>query len=520
MRKISGIVLSVVMLLVIGVAVVNAQETRTYDSQEYRLADTPSKFGFRGLYNLYSYDTAQAGKYGFGLFWEMSRFCLPGDPRYPQLMEISLGGYYGITDRIEIGMSAPFRMLKIPADSGEGLWPEDEANDEISESGFGNLSAGVRFSLLSPESDFNITPFIQAFLPTATDPEKGSGAENTRIHFGMSAGMPLGDNEDGGAAKLYSQVAYQYATSYDQDRRDFTERGRYSVPHDRPRFEYFGTNPLYQEYGNTLFYGAGLSFPIIRNTMELFGEFLFYHSFEDADYIPMFEDQFTPGEYEPLDVVQDGGMAHVGAQVNFGNGVALKGGWGGILYAEEPMYESATWRAFAGLTYMSPHDVVTVVDVPDVIPVEQYDVGDADGRTDVDVGTGPIVGVKCDDLLDMMVYFEFDKSTLTPEALATLRDVGRLLRMCEGYYVEVGGHTDWMGTENYNMGLGNRRARAVVYELVYDQGIDPSQVVLNEKMSKAPPVIAGETYGESDPIASNETDAGRAQNRRVQFKKM
>ena len=76
-----------------------------------------------------------------------------------------------------------------------------------------------------------------------------------------------------------------------------------------------------------------------------------------------------------------------------------------------------------------------------------------------------------------------------------------------------------MGTENYNMGLGNRRARAVVYYLVYDEGIEPERVVLKTKMDKAPPVIAGETYGETQPVASNETDAGRAQNRRVQFAK-
>ena len=111
-----------------------------------------------------------------------------------------------------------------------------------------------------------------------------------------------------------------------------------------------------------------------------------------------------------------------------------------------------------------------------------------------------------------MVNFEFDKSTLTPEAIAILKQIGAYMRLCTETVLEVQGHTDWMGTENYNMGLGNRRARAVVYYLVYDEGIAPERVVISEKMAKTPPVIAGETYGETQPIASNETDTGRAQN--------
>jgi OOP family OmpA-OmpF porin len=84
--------------------------------------------------------------------------------------------------------------------------------------------------------------------------------------------------------------------------------------------------------------------------------------------------------------------------------------------------------------------------------------------------------------------------------------------------VEVQGHTDWIGTENYNYGLGNRRARAVVYYLVYDEGIDPARVVNADKLAQG--IIAGESYGETQPIASNETDSGRALNRRGQLVKL
>jgi outer membrane protein OmpA-like peptidoglycan-associated protein len=509
-----------------GLSVANAQEAEMTESTEteevYRLADTPTRYGFKGLYSLFSPETYQKGKFGIGVFGEMTRFCLPGDPRYPELMEFILAGAYGITDRLEVGVAAPFRSLKLPAASTYevngviGRRSDDPGVDEISESGFSNVSLGLRYQLLSDKTEddedrtFNVTPYILAFLPTAQDPENGLGADNTRIHFGVSAGTV------GEGVRFYSQVAYQFATDYDQDRQDFTERGWWVSALNPPRFDYFGTNPLFHEYGNTLFYGAGLAVPILPDTVEIFGEFMGYHSFEDEDYIPMFEDYDEPNNFEPLDVVQDGGLARIGAQIGFGNGLALKAGWGTKVFAEEPMYESPIWQAFAGLTYNSPREETVTVELVKPPEEKKYDTGKAKGPREIE----PIeAGINCDDILSMMVHFEFDKSTLTPEGIATLKKVGMLLRLCKDYRIEVQGHTDWMGTENYNMGLGNRRARAVVYYLVYDEGIAPERVVLKTKMDKTPPVIAGETYGETQPIASNETDAGRAQNRRAQFAK-
>ena len=499
------------MIVGLGLSGAYAQTEEAKTEKVYRLSDTPTKYGPKGLIETFDPYTYKQGKFGAGLYFEMTRFCLPGDPRYPELMEIGLMGAYGITDKLEVGVSAPFRNLKIPEASTTGRWPEDEALEEVSESGLGNVSVTLRYQLLGNEEEdaFGVTPFIQAFLPTGSDPENGIGADNTRIRFGMSAGAPMG------IVRLYTQVAYQYATDYDQDEQNFSERDRYGMR--RPRFDYFGTNPLFHEYGNTLFYNAGLAFPLGEN-FELFGEFLGYHSFDDEDYIPLFEDYDTPGDYEPLDVVQDGGMGIVGAQVAFGNGFALKGGWGGKLFAEEPMYESPHWRAFAALSYNSPYEE-RVVGPPPVTEIERGDVGNAGDRVFIDIPKPPPGGPDCDEIYQIMVNFEFDKATLTPEGMAALDRLGALLRMCSDS-IEVGGHTDWMGTENYNMKLGARRARAVVYYLVYDQGIDPARVVISPKLTRTPQLIAGETYGETQPIASNETDAGRAQNRRVQFTKM
>ena len=166
--------------------------------------------------------------------------------------------------------------------------------------------------------------------------------------------------------------------------------------------------------------------------------------------------------------------------------------------------------SFIGVTYNRPHKIVVKPGEP--LPGEES--GQLQPLPEPEQILPP-GGFDCSTIELAMVHFEFDKSTLTPEGIATLQQIARLLRVCDQTVIEVQGHTDWIGTENYNMGLGNRRARAVVYYLVYDEGIDPSRIVKPEKLERG--IIAGETYGESVPIASNETDSGRALNRRAQF---
>ena len=69
--------------------------------------------------------------------------------------------------------------------------------------------------------------------------------------------------------------------------------------------------------------------------------------------------------------------------------------------------------------------------------------------------------------------------------------------------IEIQGHTDWMGSDDYNMKLGQRRADIVKKYLV-DHGIEADRVFTK-------------SYGESKPIATNDTREGRAKNRRIVF---
>ena len=103
------------------------------------------------------------------------------------------------------------------------------------------------------------------------------------------------------------------------------------------------------------------------------------------------------------------------------------------------------------------------------------------------------------------VHFEFDKSSLTPLGRRVLDEAAEKLKDNPNLTVEIEGHTDSIGTELYNLGLGKRRAEAVKGYLVLRHQID------SERMTAL-------SYGESRPIADNRTAEGRAQNRRVEFK--
>jgi OmpA-OmpF porin, OOP family len=102
------------------------------------------------------------------------------------------------------------------------------------------------------------------------------------------------------------------------------------------------------------------------------------------------------------------------------------------------------------------------------------------------------------------VFFDFDKWDLRGESFIELDRVVKLLNDNPAIVIEMSAHTDSRGSDDYNFKLSDNRARSVMNYIVL-KGIDPSR-------------ISSHGYGETQPVATNETDDGRQLNRRVEFK--
>jgi outer membrane protein OmpA-like peptidoglycan-associated protein len=113
------------------------------------------------------------------------------------------------------------------------------------------------------------------------------------------------------------------------------------------------------------------------------------------------------------------------------------------------------------------------------------------------VGEGIVVEFK------EKILFGFDQSDLSSSAEGNLRKLADVLQKYPDTDIEIQGHTDNKGTDAYNQSLSQRRASAVANYL-RGQGVGSSRIVTKG-------------YGESAPVASNDSDDGRAQNRRVNF---
>ena len=102
-----------------------------------------------------------------------------------------------------------------------------------------------------------------------------------------------------------------------------------------------------------------------------------------------------------------------------------------------------------------------------------------------------------------ILQFELDRAELLPGAGVILAPAVDYLREFPEVSVTVAGHTCWLGTEAHNQTLSENRAHAVM-DFIIAQGIEADRLVI-------------EAYGESQPIATNQTDEGRQRNRRVEI---
>ena len=131
--------------------------------------------------------------------------------------------------------------------------------------------------------------------------------------------------------------------------------------------------------------------------------------------------------------------------------------------------------------------------------------------------TSNMVEVKAADMADALatkgivdlygIYFDVDQATIKPESKGTLDEIANLLKIDRALKLEVSGHTDKTGTAAHNLTLSQGRADAVVQALVKTYGIDTAR-------------LQPKGYGDSKPVAPNDTDANKAKNRRVELRKI
>jgi outer membrane protein OmpA-like peptidoglycan-associated protein len=101
------------------------------------------------------------------------------------------------------------------------------------------------------------------------------------------------------------------------------------------------------------------------------------------------------------------------------------------------------------------------------------------------------------------VFFDTDKFELKDASKTELNKLAQLMKENESMRIELSGHTDNQGNASANMVLSENRAKAV-YEYLMNKGIDPKRMTFKG-------------YGSTKPIADNNTEIGRAQNRRTEF---
>ena len=120
--------------------------------------------------------------------------------------------------------------------------------------------------------------------------------------------------------------------------------------------------------------------------------------------------------------------------------------------------------------------------------------GDAEVRRE---GEGIVI------LFKEKVLFAYDRSDVNTSAETNLNKLVNVLQKYPDTNIEIIGHTDSQGSDSYNQGLSERRASAVSSYLK-GQGVSSSRLTTRG-------------MGESDPVASNDAEDGRSQNRRVEF---
>ncbi len=431
----------------------------------------PSLLGTTGYFDLPTSESLRQGNFAIGLFGTFeqvfkSRFDDGTDVTRLDLERYSLilSGAYGILDNLELGVAIP--GVTTDAESKQRI-AGDVSSGDNHETGFGKIRVGLKYR--PAELDFSSLRTI-GFAGLALEPFVDIQTHGTER--GLS--YPYRDQDTvyginllmGGQA---GPVGIHWRLGY--SRTDGSNIDNFLVIGSPFNIDTRGFSD-----GERLSYALAFNFqPTPNLNLILKG---------DGD---------TSARH-PWDTSQDWRLnALAGAIYGLPNGLAVHAGWQVDLHDPTPGGSTSEldYRIIAGVSYSFAKPVAAPPPPP---PLPQPPPPPA-----------PPAERRVERVVLQSVHFEFDRSRLTPLGRRVLDEAAQKVKDDPRLTVEVEGHTDSIGTELYNLGLGQRRAEVVKGYLVLRHQVEANRMTTV-------------SYGESRPIADNRTAEGRALNRRVEFK--
>jgi outer membrane protein OmpA-like peptidoglycan-associated protein len=173
-------------------------------------------------------------------------------------------------------------------------------------------------------------------------------------------------------------------------------------------------------------------------------------------------------------------QAGFGISGNLNRNLELRVGYQRLYSFSDDSYHDNAYGASLAWHFRKPETVAQVEPQPESVPVEREVV----------------------ETVELLVQFDFDKAVIKSAFEPQFRELAEALEENPDKTITIEGHTCWIGTDEYNQGLSERRAGAVKQKLVDDYGVDPER-------------LEAVGYGESRPVADNNTLEGRQQNRRA-----
>ncbi len=429
-----------------------------------------SLLGPTGYFDLLTSDSLEQGNFSAGLYSTYERvfsiFTRQADNTRQLTFERYSGIFsaaFGLRDNLELGLSVP----GVQTDAQDRLTiNRDVREDDVHELGLGKIRVGLKFR--PAEIRLPVLEYIPGFAGLALEPFVAVQTQDKER--GLSYPYRDQDTVYGINLLLGGQVGpVEVHWNFGYSRTDGRNVDNFLVTGSPFNVDSRGLSD-----GERISYALGFNVqptPALNLVLEGRGDTSARH---------------------PWETRQDHRVnALVGAIYGLPNGLAVHAGWQVDLHDPTPdRVTDLNYRVIAGVTYSFAKPAAAPLPPPPPQPPPP---------------PPPPPERRVERIVLQSVHFEFDKSRLTPLGRRVLDDAAERLRETPGLTVEIEGHTDSTGTEQYNLGLGQRRAEAVKGYLVLRHQIDPNR-------------MTALSYGETRPIADNNTEEGRALNRRVEFK--